>query len=110
MTAVILLRNAGELGTGFLDLPFQFVKQNLDQLLTRLPREIGGDYAADFAFTGYGFCDASHRAEVQDFFQDRVKAYAGGPRNLAQVLEVIDLCIAERKSLAPELSAFLKNY
>jgi len=92
------------------ELPFQFVKQNLDQLLTRLPREIGGDYAADFAFTGTGFCDASHRSEVQDFFQDRVKAYAGGPRNLAQVLEVIDLCIAERKSLAPDLSAFLKTY
>jgi alanyl aminopeptidase len=92
------------------DLPFQFIKQNLDKLLARLPREVGGDYAANFPFSGGAFCDASHRSEVQEFFQDRVKAYTGGPRNLAQVLEEIDLCIAERKSLAPDLSAFLKSY
>jgi len=92
------------------DLPFQFVKQNLDKLLARLPREVGADYAADFALTGNAFCDASHRSEVQTFFQDRVKAYTGGPRNLAQTLERIDLCIAERKSLAPELASFLRAY
>jgi alanyl aminopeptidase len=92
------------------DLPFQFVKQNLDKLLARLPREVGGDYAAEFPFTSGAFCDVSHRSEVQAFFQDRVQSYTGGPRNLAQVLEVIDLCIAERKSLAPDLGAFLKAY
>jgi alanyl aminopeptidase len=92
------------------DLPFQFVKQNIDKLLARLPREIGGDFAADFPFTAGAFCDASHRSDVQAFFQDRVQAYTGGPRNLSQVLEVIDLCIAQRKSLAPDLAAFLKAY
>jgi cytosol alanyl aminopeptidase len=92
------------------DLPFQFVKENLDKLLARLPREVGGDYAANFPAVGGAFCDASRRAEIQTFFQDRVKAYTGGPRNLAQVLEGIDLCIAERKKLAPELDAFLKSY
>ncbi len=91
------------------DLPFQFVKQNLDKLLARLPREVGGDYAANFPFAGGAFCDASHRSEVQAFFQDRVKEYTGGPRNLAHVLEQIDLCIAERKTLAPDLGAFLKS-
>jgi len=92
------------------DLPFQFVKQNLDKLLARLPREVGADYAANFPFAGGAFCDATHRSEVQSFFEDRVKAYTGGPRNLTQVLEQIDLCIAERKRLAPDLAAFLNSY
>jgi alanyl aminopeptidase len=89
------------------ELPFQFVKQNIDKLLELLPREVGEDYAANFPFAGAAFCDVSHRAGVEAFFQDRVKNYSGGPRNLAQVLEGIDLCIAERKALGPELAAFL---
>jgi alanyl aminopeptidase len=92
------------------DLPLQFIKQNIDKLLARLPREVGSDFAADLPFTAGAFCDASHRSDVQAFFQDRVQSYTGGPRNLSQVLEVIDLCIAQRKSLAPDLAAFLKAY
>jgi cytosol alanyl aminopeptidase len=47
---------------------------------------------------------------LDSFFADRVKDYNGGPRTLAQTLEGIDLCIAARKSLAPELTAFLNHY
>jgi alanyl aminopeptidase len=92
------------------ELPFQFVEQNIDKLLTRVPREVGEDYAAVFPLVGGAFCDASHRAAVQNFFADRVKDFTGGPRNLAQTLEEIDLCIAKRKALAPELGAFLGRY
>jgi len=59
---------------------------------------------------GGSFCDAKHRAELDSFFADRVKDYTGGPRDLAQTLEGIDLCIAARKSLAPALTAFLSQY
>jgi alanyl aminopeptidase len=92
------------------DLPFQFVQQNIDTLLTAIPREVGEDYAAVLPSVGRAFCDASHREAVQTFFQDRVKSFTGGPRNLAQVLEEIDLCIAKRKALTPELEAFLQKY
>jgi alanyl aminopeptidase len=92
------------------DLPFQFVQQNIDQLLEVIPREVGEDFAANLPFVGGAFCDASHRAALQAFFEDRVKTYAGGPRNLAQTLEGIDLCIAQRQKLAPELAAFLQQY
>jgi len=91
-------------------LPFEFIKQNLDKLLARLPREVGSDYAANFPFVAGGFCDATHRDEVDAFFKDRIKDYTGGPRNLAQVLEGMDLCIAQRKVLGPELVAFLQQY
>jgi cytosol alanyl aminopeptidase len=92
------------------DLPFEFVKQHLDALLKRLPREVGEDYAAMLPSVGGSFCDAKHRDELDSFFADRVKDYNGGPRDLAQTLEGIDLCIAARKSLAPELTAFLSHY
>jgi alanyl aminopeptidase len=59
---------------------------------------------------GGTFCDAKHRNELDSFFVDRVKDYNGGPRTLAQTLEGIDLCIAARKSMTPELTAFLNRY
>jgi cytosol alanyl aminopeptidase len=92
------------------DVPFEFVKQHLDALLKRLPREVGEDYAAMLPSVGGSFCDAKHRAELDSFFADRVKDYNGGARTLAQTLESIDLCIAARKSLTPELTAFLNQY
>jgi alanyl aminopeptidase len=92
------------------DVPFEFVKQHLDALLKRLPREVGEDYAAMLPSVGGSFCDTRHRDELDSFFADRVKDYNGGPRTLAQTLEGIDLCIAARKSLAPELTAFLNQY
>jgi alanyl aminopeptidase len=92
------------------DVPFEFVKQHLDAILKRLPREVGEDYAAMLPAVGNSFCDARHRGELDAFFADRVKDYNGGPRTLAQTLEGIDLCIAARKSLAPELTAFLNQY
>jgi alanyl aminopeptidase len=92
------------------DVPFEFVKQHLDALLKRLPREVGEDFAAMLPLVGGSFCDAKHRADLDSFFSDRVKDYNGGPRTLAQTLEGIDLCIASRKSLTPELTAFLNQY
>ena len=91
------------------DLPFEFVKQHLNQLLARVPRDAGDDYAANLPEVGSAFCDASHRAQVESFFSDRVKAYTGGPRTLAQTLEGIDQCIANRQKLTPELQAFLDD-
>ena len=92
------------------DVPFEFVKQHLDALLKRLPREVGEDYAAMLPSVGGSFCDAKRRSELDSFFADRVKDYNGGPRTLAQTLEAIDLCIAAWKSLTPELTAFLNQY
>ncbi len=92
------------------DLPFQFVKQHLDALLKLVPREGGKDYASALPKVGRTFCDAKHRDELNGFFADRVKDWAGGPRILAQTLDEIDLCISARQKLAPELTAFLRQY
>jgi alanyl aminopeptidase len=92
------------------EVPFDFVKQHLSALMKRLPREVGEDYAAMLPSVGGSFCDSKHRDELDSFFSARVKDYSGGPRTLAQTLEGIDLCIAARKSLTPELTAFLNRY
>jgi len=91
-------------------MPFEFVQQNLDALLKRLPREVGADYAAYLPNVGAGFCTAQDRKDLADFFQPKVSQYSGGERILAQTLETIDLCIARRNTLGPGLAAFLQKY
>ena len=91
-------------------MPFEFVKQNLDALLKKLPREVGGDFAAELPGVGGGFCTAPDRADLEAFFKPKVEQYTGGPRNLAQTLEGIDLCIARRQAAGPDLAEFLKKY
>jgi len=91
-------------------LPFEFVKANLDAIVARLRREVGEDFAASLATVGDGFCGASGHAQVEEFFQDRVKEYTGGPRRLAQVLETIDLCSAHSAKIGPSVARFLQSY
>lgn len=88
-------------------LPFQFVKEHIDELMKRLPHEVGADFAAGLPNVGSGFCDAAKRDEVKAFFKDRVKNYVGGQRNLDQTIEKIDICIGERKAIEPDIAAFL---
>jgi alanyl aminopeptidase len=92
------------------DLPFQFVKQHLNELLPKLPGEVGGDFAAGLPGVGRNFCDAEHRSELKTFFEGKVTKYTGGPRTLQNTLESIDLCIARKKVLGPQLAEFLRKY
>lgn len=91
-------------------LPFEFVKQNLDAILARLPREVGEDFAAALPTLGSNFCDAARRAQLDGFFRDRVKEYTGGPRKLAQALESIDLCSARSAALSAGIAEYLRSH
>jgi cytosol alanyl aminopeptidase len=91
-------------------LPFEFVRDNFDALLKKLPREVGSDFAADLPRVGDDFCDAADRDDLEAFFKPHADGFAGGPRTLAQTVEGIDLCIARKKALEPSLAEFLKNY
>ncbi len=92
------------------DLPFEFMRKNIDSLAAHVPREVGEDFAANFPVAGEAFCDAKRRDEVKNFFEERVKKYTGGPRTLAQVIERIDVCIGQRQALEPGLKQFLAKY
>jgi alanyl aminopeptidase len=91
-------------------LPFEFMKQNLPAVESKLPHDVGSEFLSMLPLSGRGFCDASGRAQVQDFFTDRIKDYAGAPRRLEQTLESIDVCMNQRITAGPSLAEFLRKY
>jgi cytosol alanyl aminopeptidase len=92
------------------DLAFEFVKRHIDELEKILPRGVGADAAARLPMVAQSFCSAEKRAEVEQFFGPRIAQYTGGPRNLAQTLESIAVCSAEKKAQEPSVAEFLRAY
>ena len=84
---------------------YDFVKQNYDQLVARMPPDSGGRLAT----VGGGFCDSQHRSDLAAFFTERAGRSRGGPRSLAQTLERMDLCIASHAAQRDSVQAFLKK-
>ncbi|MCY1020411.1 M1 family metallopeptidase [Pyxidicoccus sp. MSG2] len=85
---------------------FGFLREHFEPLRQRLPRDISTWLLA----TGSFFCDAEHRQQVADFFGPHARQIEGGERTLAQSLERVDLCIAQRAALRPGLERFLTRY
>ena len=88
------------------DLAYDFIKQNWDALVAKLPTDTG----SFVPFAAAGYCDTAHRQDVETFFQGRSTKYTGGPRILTQVLEGIDLCVAYKKAQEPSATEFLQQY
>lgn len=88
------------------DTAYDFVKQNWDALVAKLPT----DFGASLPFVAGGYCDNEHRSDVEHFFKDRSTKYAGGPRNLDQVLESISLCAASKSANEASVAEFLRKY
>jgi len=88
------------------DFAYDFVKQNWDRLIAKLPTDTGAflPYVAD------GYCDSQHRQDVENFFGGRSTKYTGGPRILTQVLEGIDLCVAYKNAQEASVAEFLQTY
>jgi len=55
---------------------------------------VGKDNAGDLPELASSFCTATEAAAARAFFEPRVQAWTGGPHNLQQSLEAIDLCLA----------------
>ena len=89
------------------DQAYEFVKTHFDALVARLPKGSAYEAASFLPFVAAGFCDAAHRQDAESFFAARVRDAAGGPRNLAQALEYIDLCVAQRRVQEPSVASFL---
>jgi alanyl aminopeptidase len=91
-------------------LPFEFVKQHFDELTAGRPSIFGNDFGSILPFAGETFCDAQWREQYRAFFAPLVDKYAGAPRNFAQVLESINLCIARKTAQESSVEEFLKKY
>jgi alanyl aminopeptidase len=84
---------------------WQFVKQHYDEIAKKLPEA----YRPYMAMTAVPLCDASRKAEVEAFLKPKIDPLDGGPRMLAQALEQMALCSANRNARAPGIAAFLKK-
>jgi cytosol alanyl aminopeptidase len=82
---------------------FRAVSENFERFTAGIPER---SVAALFR-TGASFCDAKHRQAVESAFAPRAPNALGGPRILAQVLESIDLCIADRAVQGPSITQYL---
>ena len=89
---------------------FEFVKQHFDELTAGHPNIFGDDVGSLLPRSGGSFCDAESRDRYQAFFAPLVDQFPGAPRNFAQVLESIDLCIAQKTAQEGSVAAFLEKY
>ncbi len=85
---------------------WDFAKANFDAIVARMPRETTGQ----IAYVASGFCDAAREKDAKSFLTGRVEKLPGGPRNLAQTLEGIQLCVASRTAQEPSVGEFLSKY
>jgi len=88
------------------ELALDWLKQHWDPLVARLPEDSG----AYLVWTGAGVCDAKKRDEVKAYFDGRSTKFLGGPRELDQALEEIDLCVAWRARHQPSAAAFMERW
>ncbi len=93
------LREAREIYNGASEEPenapalLRFVSQQYDALVGGLSE----DAAARMPRWHAQLCTPEDRTALQALYQERLERIAGGPRNLAQALETVDICIANRK-------------
>ncbi len=106
--AFLLFNGMGQASTR--KLPFEFLKAHFDQVTSKMPSGGGFDFGSVLPQVGDGFCDVQSRTELQDFFKPRVDKFVGAPRALDQVLETIDLCIANKAAQEPSVVSFLGKY
>src|SRR5579885_1080040 len=90
-------------------IPFEFARAHWNELVERLPHEVGSDYAAALPRVGGGICDPETERRYVEFFDSRVQSYAGAPRTFAQTRESIRICIAQKNALGPEIADFLSK-
>jgi cytosol alanyl aminopeptidase len=91
-------------------LRWEFVQQNFDALIARLPAEGGFQLGARLPDVGNVFCSEDDARELEQFFGERVKRFNGGEQSLAETLEGVRLCSALKSAQQESVSAFLREY
>lgn len=105
-----LLLTGGQGSAKTRDIPFHFVKAHYEQILKERPTGGGFDFGGELPRVGQSYCNAESRDALKQYFEPRVDQLTGAPRTLSQVLESIDVCIAQKKAEQPSIEAFLKKY
>ena len=91
-------------------MPLEFLKAHYQEIVSKRPTGGGFDFGSVLPQVGDSYCDVQSKSELQSFFEPRVDKFVGAPRALKQVLEGIDVCIAEKAAQEPSVAAFLEKY
>ena len=75
-----------------------------------MPSGGGKDYGSLLPNVGSSYCDEASRNELNAYFEQKASQFTGAPRALAQTIEGIDLCIADKAAEEPGVAAFLAKY
>jgi alanyl aminopeptidase len=105
-----LLLGAGQDSTATRHMPFHFLKAHYEQIVRNRPTGGGSDFGGLLPRVGQTYCDAQAKDALKEFFEPRVDQLMGAPRTLSQVLESIDVCIAQKSAEQPSVEEFLKKY
>ena len=77
---------------------------------TRSPTKLPAPYRAVHGVHRSSRCATTRqKPEIEAFFKPRIDKFDGGPRVMAQALEQLELCSAQRKAQTPGVVAFLKK-
>ncbi len=79
---------------------WRWIQDHLDAFVERVPTWRQGAVVR----IGSGFCDRARAQALKAFFADKVAHLEGGPRELAQTVERIELCAALKQAKGPELA------
>jgi aminopeptidase N len=77
---------------------------NFDRVLQKLP---AFEKPYSFQFAG-SFCDKPHREAIERTLNAKSKAIGSGELEVQQVLEGVDLCVAQRAALAASVAAAME--
>ena len=89
---------------------FEFMKAHFDEISEKRPTGGGFDAGSLFPQVGASYCSVESKQELESFFAQRIARFTGGPRALSQVLESIDLCIAQKNAQQANVTEFLSKY
>ncbi len=81
---------------------WQWIQNHLADFIKRIPTWRQGAVVN----IGAGFCDREHARALKTFFADKVAHLEGGPRELAQTVERIELCAALKQAKGGELARY----
>ncbi len=104
----LMFSGQGEASTRYM--AFDFMQAHFDEIAAKRPTGGGFDAGAVFPEVGASYCNADSEQKLKNFFKPRVDKFTGAPRALSQVLESIDVCIAEKQAQQPSVEEFLKKY
>ncbi len=92
-------------------LPYQYVREHYDEMVSKLPKAVNTDYAAFLPFLAASAeCSDTAESDAKTFFEPRMAKVVGGPRSLAHALEAIHLCAAAKPAASGEIAKFLSAY